>query len=319
MSAAPHRIDVHHHILPPEYVSALAGIGVSGAAGVPFPEWDVDRALGVMDRQGIATAIISISCPGVHFGEDLFTRDLARRCNEYSARLVSDRPQRFGAFATLTLPDVEGALIELEYALDTLKLDGVVLLASVDGRYLGDPDFEDLFHELDRRRAIVFVHPNIPPSSKSVKLDVSGSVVEFPFDTTRTILSLIHSGTLERYPKIRFILSHAGGTAPFLAWRLGLIQADPAVRERTPKGVLHYLQQLYYDTALSFAPYPLRALQELVEPSQILFGSDYMFAPEGITAASVAGLAEYDGFDASTRRGVERDNALELFPRLVLE
>jgi len=313
----PQRIDVHHHILPPEYVSALGGIGISGGGGMPFPAWSAEQALGVMDRNGIQAAVTSISAPGVHFGDADFARDLARRCNELSARLVSDHPARFGSFAVLPLPDVKGALLELEHALDTLKLDGVVLFASQsDGRYLGDPEFDDLVSELDRREAVAFVHPTVPRSSEGLRLDVPGFASEFTFDTSRAILNLIWSGTAERFPNVRWIFSHAGGTAPFLAWRWSLLNLHPTMRERAPQGVMHSLARFHYDTALSANPHALRSLSELVGPSHILFGSDYPFAPEGITQASVEGLARYDGFDAPARDAIERGNALALLPRL---
>lgn len=317
MSTAPHRIDVHHHILPPEYVAALASVGVTSVGRVAFPPWSVETTLGVMDRHGIATAITSISAPGVYFGDRAFARDLARRCNEISARLVSDHPHRFGAFAVLPLPDVEAALREIEYALDTLKLDGIVLLASVGDQYQGDPEFEAVYAELHRRKAVVFIHPNVPPGYTVPKLTLPAPLVDFIFDTTRAVTNLIVSGTLERYPDISFILSHAGGAVPYLAWRIALFDRIlPGVAEKAPQGAIAYLKRLYYDTALSAAPYALRSLQELVDPSHILFGSDYPFAPEPITAASVKGLNEYDGFDAQARAQIERNNGLRLFPRL---
>jgi len=314
---APHRIDVHHHILPAEYVSALARIGISGGGGIPFPSWSVDAALGVMDRHGIQAAVTSISTPGVHFGDAAAARDLARRCNEISARQISDHPTRFGGFAILPLPDVGGALRELEYALDTLHLDGVVLLASQhDGRVLGDPAFDEVFAELDRRKAIVFVHPTIPKSSETIPIDVPGFAAEFTFDTSRAILNLIWSGAAERFQSMRLIFSHAGGTAPFLAWRWSLLDFLPGTLERAPRGVMHYLKGFFYDTALSANPHALRSLCELVPATQILFGSDFPFAPEPVTEMTVAGLASYDGFDAPARAAVERDNALALLPRL---
>jgi predicted TIM-barrel fold metal-dependent hydrolase len=312
----PDRIDVHHHILPDDYTAALSNIGQTNVGGVEFPKWDVGRTLEVMDTHGIATAVTSISAPGVHFGDAVFARDLARRCNEISARLVADHPQRFGALAALPLPDVTGALSEVEYALDTLGLDGVVLLASAGGRYLGDPGFDELLSELNRRRAIVFIHPTVPPGSQAEQLGIPDPILEFIFDTTRSVAHLIVSGTLERCPEIRFILSHAGGAVPYLVWRLSLMQVDPGFRERAPQGVVAYLQRLYYDTALSATPHALRSLQELVPPSQILFGSDYPFAPEPITGASIAGLEAYDGFDDSARRAIYRENSRSLFPRL---
>ncbi len=259
----------------------------------------------------------SISSPGVHFGDATAARDLARRCNEVSARLVSDHPTRFGAFATLPLPDIDGALRELEHAVDSLHLDGVVLLASQsDGRVLGDPTFDELFAELDRRRTVVFVHPTIPRSSERIPIDVPGFAAEFTFDTSRAILNLIWTGAAERFSNIPLIFSHAGGTAPFLAWRWSLLGFTPQIQERAPRGVMHYLQRFFYDTALSANPHALRSLGELVGPSHIFFGSDFPFAPEPVTQMSIDGLAQYDGFDDAARRAIERDNALALLPRL---
>lgn len=318
MSTTPHRIDVHHHILPPEYLTALSKVGVTNVGRVSFPtNWSVETALGVMDRQGIATAITSISAPGVYFGDRAFARDLARRCNEISARLVRDRPQRFGAFAVVPLPDVDAALREMEYALDTLKLDGIVLLASVGDQYQGDPEFDALYAELHRRKTVVFIHPNVPPGYTVPKLTLPAPLIDFIFDTTRAVTNLVYSGTLEKYPDISFILSHAGGAVPYLAWRIALFKnLIPSMGDKVPQEPITYLKRLYYDTALSAVPYALRSLQELVDPAHILFGSDYPFAPEPITAVSVKGLNTYEGFDAQARAAIERDNGLRLFPRL---
>jgi predicted TIM-barrel fold metal-dependent hydrolase len=317
MATTPHRIDVHHHILPAEYLSALAGVGVTNVGRVHFPKWSVEVTLAMMDRQGIATAITSFSAPGVYFGDRAFARDLARRCNEISARLVSDHPQRFGAFAVVPLPDVDAALREVEYALDTLKLDGIVLLASVGDQYQGDPEFDALYAELHRRKTVVFIHPNVPPGYTVPKLTLPAPLIDFIFDTTRAVTNLLYNGTLERYADISFILSHAGGAVPYLAWRIALFSGiQPGLGDKAPQGALTYLKRLYYDTALSAVPYALRSLQELVDPSHILFGSDYPFAPEPITIASIKGLNEYDGFDQRARTAVERENALRLFPRL---
>jgi 6-methylsalicylate decarboxylase len=312
-----HRIDLHHHILPGDYVATLARMGITAGGGMPFPSWSPEETLGFMDRHGIQAAVTSISSPGVHFGDGPAARDLARRCNETSARLIGDHPSRFGGFAFLPLPDVDGALRELEHALDTLGLDGVVLLASQsDGRVLGDPAFDELFAELDRREAVVFVHPTVPKSSEALPIDVPGFAAEFTFDTSRAILNLIWTGAAERFQKLRLIFSHAGGTAPFLAWRWSLLDFAPQIRERAPSGVMHHLRRFHYDTALSANPHALRSLGELVAPSQIVFGSDFPFAPEPIIQMTVDGLAQYDGFDAAARRAIERDNALRLLPGL---
>ncbi len=183
------------------------------------------------------------------------------RALEASAELVAKHPARFGGFAVLPLPDVAGALEELEYALDTVELDGIVLFASQsDGRYLGDPDLDELLAELDRRSAVTFIHPAIPASLPHVPVDIPVFAMEFTFDTTRAVFNLAYTGALERYPNIRFILSHAGGTVPYLARRFSLLWlTDPELMKRAPKGGMHYLQQLYYDTALSANPHALRS------------------------------------------------------------
>ena len=313
---APHRVDVHHHILPPEYVNAVARRGIGAGGDVPFPKWSPESALSLMDRMGIATAVTSISAPGVHFGDARAARDLARRCNEISARLIADHPARFGGFAFLPLPDVDGALEEIRYAFDTLELDGIVLLASFGETYLGDPAFDPVFSELNRRKAIVFIHPTVPVTSRALTLDVPGAMVEFVFDTTRAVTNLIYSGTLERCPDISFILSHAGGTVPFIAWRLAQGRLLPHLSEKAPQGAIAYLKRLYYDTAMSATPYALSALRELVDPSHILFGSDNPFLPEPEIAEMVEGLESYQPFDAAARAAIDRGSALALFPRL---
>jgi predicted TIM-barrel fold metal-dependent hydrolase len=306
------RIDIHQHILPAFYLSALAERGITVGAGSPFLEWDVQSVLALMDRHDIATAIVSIADPGVYFGDGLFARDLARRCNEYAADLIRDYPGRFGAFAILPLPDVDFALQQLEYALDTLRLDGVVLLSNSDGRYLGDPLFNELFSELQRRKAVVFIHPAVPAVNRHLQLDLPPFLVEFVFDTTRAIVNLLYSGTLDRCPDIRFIAAHAGGTVPYLAQRIAMGQV---MLPGAPQGTITYLKQLYYDLALSTSPYVLHSLQELVDASHILFGSDYPFAPEMATDLVIRGLKRHDGFDEAARAMIERENALALFPR----
>lgn len=313
---AAHRIDVHHHIVPADYVDALSRSGVRNAGGFPFPAWDVESTLEMMDRNAIETALTSISCPGVYFGDANLARKLARRCNELAAMLVTRFPGRFGSFACLPWPDLDGCLEELAYALDTLNLDGVVLLSSAGGRYLGEPDLGELFVELDRREAVVFVHPNVPPGAAELGLPYPAAVTEFPQDTARAVTHLIYSGTLERCPRIRFVLSHAGGVVPYLAWRLALLDRLPEFGERAPRGGLEYMKGLYYDTAMSANRHALASLLELVGPDRILFGSDYPFMPEPVISRSIENLVTKAGFDRGSLAAIERENALGLFPRL---
>ena len=267
-----------------------------------------------MDRHGIATAMLSVSAPGVFFGDRGLARELARACNEFLAELARSHPGRFGAFAVLPLPDVDAALEELAYALDTLRLDGVSLTSSVDRRYMGDPAFDDLFDELNRRGSVVFMHPHTPEENVVPGLDLPSSLIEFVFETTRAVGKLLFSGTMERCPDVRLVLPHAGGTVPYIALRLCLGQFWPGLQEQVPQGVIAYLKRLYYDTALAAAPYALRSLDELVDVSHILFGSDYPFAPELATIATIGGLDGYYATRPDDLDAVFRGNARALFP-----
>jgi predicted TIM-barrel fold metal-dependent hydrolase len=310
-----HRIDVHHHILPPEYVATVgdARIGpliVSGRT----PEWTPEISLAAMDRHGVATALTSISAPGLWFGDRAETLHLARLCNEFAARIRTDHPGRFGVFASLPLPEVDASLKEIEYALDTLKADGIGLLTSYGGRYPGDPEFAPVFDELDRRGAVVYFHPTNAPCSTCLP-EIPAATLEFPFDTTRAITSLLYGGTFARCRNIKFIFSHAGGAVPFLAERIARLAARPEFKAKVPNGVVPELKRLYYDTALSANWLAFRSLFELVGSDRVLFGSDYPFAPEATLAATVKGLIDM-GLGDDVLRAIERDNALALFPHL---
>ena len=317
MPTEAHRIDVHHHTIPPVYREALSNRGIAESGGRDLPDWSPDLSLGVIDRNGIAAAVLSVSAPGVHFGDDAEARGLARRCNEASAELVATHPTRFGFFAVLPMPDADGSATEAAYALDELGADGVVLMSSHhDGSYLGDPRFDAVLAELDRRSAVAFIHPVAPSFFDRIEVGVPAFAMEFTFDTTRAAFNLAHTGALERYPDIRFVLSHAGGTVPYLVGRFDLLWfTDDALVERAPKGGSAYMRSMYYDTALSANPHALSSLTELVGADHVLFGSDYPFAPELATQMSVDGLTGYPLTDAARAR-VERGTALELLPSL---
>ena len=318
MSTEPYRIDIHHHITPPLYLEALADMGITTLAkGMddPLPKWSLDSALSVMDDNGIAVSMTSITSPGIYFGDITFTRDLARRINEFCARLMSDYPQRFGSFAVLPLPDVDAALHELEYALDTLKLDGVGLLTNTAGHYLGDTRYNALYEELNRRKTVVYTHPEVPAFDAPL-FGLPPMTLEFVFDTTRMAANLIYSGTMERYPDIRFILSHAGGTVPFLAMRIfGTAMFNHELQGKAPEGAINYMKRFYYDVAASATPFALPSLLALADPSHVLFGTDYPFMPEPTIGATIAGINNHEGLDMEQRMAVEKNNALDLFPR----
>jgi len=317
MNTNPKRIDVHHHILPPNFVSALNSLNVPWTGGPDVPQWSLERAYETMGQLGIGSAVAS-AAPGVYWGGDTgFAVKLARETNEFLADVVREDPERFGAFATMPLPDVDAALDEVEYAYDTLHLDGVVLYTSQGGRYLGDPDFDPLFAELDRRNAVVFIHPNtMPPGADATGLTIPPGVAEFTFDTTRAVMNMLYSGTLERYPSIRYIVSHAGGTIPYLAWRIAGASYLPELRDRAPKtDGLALLQKMYYDTALSTSEFVFAALKEFVPTSHVLFGSDFPYVTPAVLQAEKHGLENSGVWDDNAKAAIDRENALALFPR----
>jgi predicted TIM-barrel fold metal-dependent hydrolase len=317
MSKEPYRIDVHHHIVPVDYIAGLAKIGITNSLGKAFPEWSVQKSLDLMDANGIKTAITSLSSPGVFFGNIQEDSRLARMCNETSAEIIRNHPDRFGSFATLPLPDVHEALKELIYAMDTLKLDGVVLMSNYFGLYVGDQNFQELYAELNKRKAVVYVHPTDPVAGNPLGRDIPTFLMEVTFETARVIFNLLYKGVLEKYPEIKWIFSHAGGVMPYIAWRVMLGQfIIPDANQTVPQGVTYYLKKLFYDTGLSANPHALSSLRELVEPSQILFGTDYPFAPDLVTAETVKGLRYYRGFSTEEMDAIEFGNALNLFPRL---
>ncbi len=303
-SAPPHRIDVHYHGNSPGFIAAIKAHNTGQTA---LMNWTPAKALEDMDRDGVATSIMSTSEPSVYFGDAAAARALARECNDYAARLVADHPARFGMFATLPLPDVDGTLREIEYAFDTLKADGVCFMSSYEGKYLGDPMFAPVMDELHRRKAVAYTHPfrgamiNILPDNRALGITLST-------ETTVTIQSILYTGTATRCPDIRFIWSHGGGTAPYITGRLGAAIGP----DGKPNANLAALQKFYYDTAQAFNEYTLPTFTKVVPMSHMLFGTDYPFAQ----AATVAkGLADYH-FTPADLRAIERDNALELFPRL---
>lgn len=307
------RIDVHHHFIPPRYRElvgdeAIARTLVSGQA----PSWSPAQSIEAMDRNGVARAVVSISAPGFRCDEAQRTA-LCSHCNDFAARMRSDHPERFGSFAALPLPDIDASLAEIERALDELNADGIGLLTNYDGRYLGDPAFEPVFEELNRRSAVVFVHPTDTPCGCWVGLPAA--TLEFPFDTTRAIANLLFSGTIGRFRRIRFIFSHAGGAAPFLAGRLARLERRPDYKEKVAEGVKALFQTLYFDTALSADPHLLDMLLTLTTLEHVLFGSDYPYAPEDTMAATVKALDALELCDASIAAMLS-GNALRLMPSL---
>jgi predicted TIM-barrel fold metal-dependent hydrolase len=313
--SAGKRIDVHHHFLPPQYMKEeheRINFGHSLGASALL-SWTPSQSLEVLDANGIATAIVSQTTPGVWFGDVEGSRRAARMWSDFAAEQIKTYPGRYGLFAPIPLPDTEGSLKEIEYAFDSLHADGIGLVSTYDGKYLGDAAFAPVFEELNRRNALVYVHPTVAKCCGSVLPGVIPQAIEFPFDTTRTIASLIINGTLIKYSNVRFIFSHGGGATPMLAGRMAeTLGHRPNAAEVTPNGVLPELRKLYYDTANATTPGSMAALRAMALADHILFGTDYPFVK---VPAGIAELQETE-MSAAEREALDRGNALALLPRL---
>ena len=309
--AAKTRIDVHHHFLPQFHRDVLTAPG-RRATGAP-PKWSPELSLEDMDRSGIATAILSAVQPGVWWQGDEVeqSRSLARKLNEYAAQMAQDHPGRFGLFAVIVPPDVPGSLKEIEYALDTLKADGIGLFTSYQDKYLGDPTFAPVYEELNRRKAVIYVHPTAPACCRGLVPGIPPGSIEYATDSTRTIAHIVFSGTAAKFPDMRWIFSHSGGTLPFLTGRF-IRLAEERKPAHLPEGPLPAFRKFYYELAQGNTPGQIAALLKMVSISQVMYGTDYPFR-DG--AEVNKGIADW-GFAAADLRAVERDNALKLLPRV---
>jgi 6-methylsalicylate decarboxylase len=307
-------IDVHHHFVPSFYVSEHRDHIAAAAGGRTHPaylSWTVEQTIEAMDRNGVATAILSLTTPGIWFGDAKTAAETARRVNDYAAELIRRYPGRFGLFAVVPLPDTESSLREIEYAFSSLKADGIGLMTSYDDKWLGDPRYEPVLEELNRRKAVVFVHPTTGLCCRTLLPDVNPIMLEIPQDTTRAVTNLLFSGSFTKFKDIRFIFPHAGGAVPMMVDRMHQYgPRDP--HDKLPNGIESELRRLYYDIAGTAYRPAIAALTSLIPTSQILFGSDNPFIPLAETAEGVKHL----DFSAEDLKRIGRDNALELLPRL---
>jgi predicted TIM-barrel fold metal-dependent hydrolase len=308
----PHRIDVHHHVAPPPWLEAVKKAKLDNP---PIVNWSAEKSLEDMDKAGIATAVVSPTTPQVNFlhNDKEAAARIARESNEYVKKMMGDHVGRFGMFAMLPLPHIDESLKEIAHAFDTLKADGIGTMTSYGDKWLGYPEFTPVWEELNRRKATVYTHPTTPNCCVNLVHGVSEATIEFGTDTTRTIASLLLSGTSQRYKDINWIFSHGGGALTAVAERfqIQIVSTPPYKGKLTRETVDSELNRFYYDTAQISNAVTIGALAKLVPVSQIVFGTDYPYRT-GID--HVNGLSRL--FSAAELAAIDRENALRIIPRL---
>jgi 6-methylsalicylate decarboxylase len=308
-SSPMRRIDVHHHIAPPLYVEELAPMKRLTPQSLA---WSPQKSIDQMDEAGVNVSITSITTPGLWFGSHSPARRLARACNDWAASLVSDHSGRFGMFVNLPLPDVDGTLKEIEYGLDVLKADGVSMFTSYVDKWLGDPAFDEVFAELNRRKAVVYTHPTTCACCTNLLPGINDSAIEYGTDTSRAIARFVFSGSAQRYPDVKIIWSHGGGTMPFLIDRYHALSRQPNHKDFCPEGFIPVARRFYYDTAQIPNKPALMALKDVVSAENILFGTDFPW----LTAAHhVKGITGARIFSPEELRAIDVGNALKILPK----
>ena len=278
--------------------------------------WTPENSLSFMDEAGIDIAILSISTPGVQLPDRRAAQELARKCNELAASLISRYPKRFGAFASVPISDIDDAIDEMVYALDVLKLDGVVLFTNSNGVYLGDRTLRPLFDELQKRKAIVYVHPNASPDPVAHSLALTDNLIDFPTDTTRAIAQLHYGGTFSATPDVKYIFSHAGGTAPYLAGRFAIVDEMNIMGDSSKRGTAaEIFRRLYWDTALAWSDPVLHTLRHIGGTDKVVFGTDFPYLRKDIAVRSKINVANSMELSEDEKKKVLGHNAIELFQR----
>jgi 6-methylsalicylate decarboxylase len=309
-------IEVHAHFIPPIYKQALIDSGMIERDRFPVPPWDAEMHLDYMKTMNIDAAVVSLSSPDVYFDDSMRTREFFRKINEAGAQLIQDYPKKFGYFAALPLPDIEGALEEVKYAYDVLKVDGVRFATNTKGLYLGEAALEPVFELLNQHQAVIYIHPTMPSAvPQNVLTGYPVPMMEFIFDTARAVTNLILNGTVKRYPNIRIVVPHAGGVLPILVPRIhGILKIVRKPEDRPD--VLGAFKSLYYDTAGPSIMQQLLPLLNITDDTHLVYGSDWPFAPSQECQDLRGILMGTDQLTDDQKRRIFHDNALELFPRL---
>ncbi|HEV2748884.1 MAG TPA: amidohydrolase family protein [Gemmatimonadales bacterium] len=309
-------IDTHQHVLPDffwrETENAQAPVG-----GLAPLRWSKEASIAFMDDAGIDVAVVSLSTPGVHTGDSAKARALARRCNEFAAQLVHARPDRFASFACIPLPAIDASLEELSYALDVLGADGLVLFTNSNGVYLGDAVLEPVFEELERRKAIVFVHPNPSPDAVAHSLRLPDNLLDFPTDTNRAVAQMHYTNRFARTPHVTYIFSHAGGSIPYLAARFAIVDEMGFIAGGEQRATAAAMfRRIYWDTALAASDPVLRMLGDVAGIDHVLFGTDFPYLRRDLAVKSKHQILQSSAVSDVERRAILGGNAARLFSRL---
>jgi predicted TIM-barrel fold metal-dependent hydrolase len=310
-------IDTHHHMLP-EFFFEATNEKANPVGGLKPQAWSPESSLAFMEEAEIDIAVTSISTPGIQLPDRLANRELARKCNEFAASLVAKYPNRFGALAGVPMPDIDDAIEEIIYALDVLKLDGVVLFTNSQGIYLGDRRMKPLFNELQRRKATVFIHPNASPDPVAHVLGLTDNLIDFPGDTTRAIAQLHYSGTFAETPDIKYVISHAGGTAPYLAGRFAIVDEMKIMGDSSVTGTAaDTFRRLYWDTALAWSDPVLNTLRQIAGVDKVVFGTDFPYLRKDLAVKGKQKIKSNPELSVEEKEQVFGGNALKLFPRFL--
>jgi predicted TIM-barrel fold metal-dependent hydrolase len=309
-------IDTHHHMLP-EFFWRETNDSHAPVGGLAPLQWSKEAMISFMDDAEIDVAVMSVSTPGVHVGDSEKARLLARRCNEFAAELVNTRPDRFAGFACIPLPEVDASLEELAYALDVLRLDGVVVFTNSAGVYLGEASLEPVFEELERRRSVVFVHPNQSPDAAAHSLGLPDNLLDFPTDTNRAVAQMHYMNRFARTPNVKYIMSHAGGSIPYLAARLAIIDEMDFIKGAEQRGTAaDMFRRIYWDTALSATDPVFRMLRDVAGVDQVLFGTDFPYLRRDLAVGARQRILQSSELNHLEKQAVLGGNAARLFPRL---
>jgi predicted TIM-barrel fold metal-dependent hydrolase len=308
-------IDTHHHMLP-EFFFEATNEKTNPVGGLKPQPWTIENSLAFMDELEIDIAVTSISTPGIELPDRHASRKLARKCNDFAAMLISKHPKRFGALASVPMPNVDDAMEEVCYALDMLKLDGVVLFTNAQGIYLGDQRMKPLFKELQRRKTTVFIHPNASPDPVAHQLGLTDNLIDFPGDTTRTIAQLHYGGTFAETPDVKYVFSHAGGTAPYLAGRFAIVDEMQIMGDSSKTGTAaETFKRLYWDTALAWTDPVINHLRHIAGIDKVAFGTDFPYIRKDLAIKGKLRLKSNPDLSAEDKTKLFGGNALELFPR----